>query len=565
MKYVYACSHVEGTTGFASCVPDPAPDLAAGLRLLVRRPNDSFLYDYLFTQALQAGVARCGKIIKLCGLGREPQVISLLCGLAAINPDFRNLPACLFSQNQEETPNLATGIEPASSDRQGNIREVFLRNIHQHEPLDAAANAVDKKALAGVLADLVQKRAKSLAILSAADKAGCHETVNTDLKRLYQQALQALAGQELLCGGEMRHEASLSPIALLRDWRLSAEVAFGRNRHHLTGTATAYGRGLSLAQARVSLIMEIIERASAHARVEPWGQAGKIGSRELVVASYEQLCAQGQRALDPCVFHASPQARRHCLHWLEGFAPDRFKLLVPVQAVYLFCNLDEPRIASGTDSTGLGAGATPAQARLAALLEIIERDAQANTPFRPDQCFELAARDPVIRGLLEDYRWRGIRVQFQDITTETGIPAYRCFVHGHAKGEYAQATGAALSGAKAVISALTETPWPYAWAHPAPAPSGPGLAGLPVRVLEDLPDFSTGSPESDLALLEMVIKSLGLTPVYVDISRSELKFPVYRAFIPGLDTDPFFENGMSERLLARGFIREMDGQDAKTC
>lgn len=74
---------------------------------------------------------------------------------------------------------------------------------------------------------------------------------------------------DLIVGPEMRHEASLSPIALLRAWRVDVGVSSGRQQYSLRGEATAYGRGLSLAQARASYAMEIVERP---APMSAWGK-----------------------------------------------------------------------------------------------------------------------------------------------------------------------------------------------------------------------------------------------------------------------------------------------------
>lgn len=65
----------------------------------------------------------------------------------------------------------------------------------------------------------------------------------------FLRALDALMEADLIVGPEMRHEASLSPIALLRAWRVDVGVSSGRQQYSLRGEATAYGRGLSLAQA----------------------------------------------------------------------------------------------------------------------------------------------------------------------------------------------------------------------------------------------------------------------------------------------------------------------------
>ena len=69
------------------------------------------------------------------------------------------------------------------------------------------------------------------------------------------RALDALMENDILDGPEMRHEASLSPIALLRGWRVDLRVENGAIRHTLRGSGTAYGRGLSVTAARTSCAM----------------------------------------------------------------------------------------------------------------------------------------------------------------------------------------------------------------------------------------------------------------------------------------------------------------------
>ena len=178
----------------------------------------------------------------------------------------------------------------------------------------------------------------------------------------------------------------------------------------------------------------------------------------------------------------------------------------------------------------------------------MERDAEATTPFRREGCFVLKSRDERLQALLDDYAARGIQIQFQDITTELGVPAYRCFVMSR-RGEVAQATGANLCGSRAALAALTEVPWPYPYGEP----TGPALGGLPVRWLEDLPDYSLPSAEASCTLLERTLCAQGRTPLYVDISRKDLDMPVVRALVPGLELTADFDrfSRPSLRLLAR--------------
>ena len=279
-------------------------------------------------------------------------------------------------------------------------------------------------------------------------------------QEIYEQAVNALLENDVLAGQEMRHQASLSPIALLRSWKVDLAVDCGRMRHSLRGEATAYGRGLSLAAARASYAMEIVERASSYVSVARTGEhTFEVTNRRrpmpLVHASCAKLRSQGKDFLPLSSLPLETPFEDYVpLYWLEARDPEGKAVLVPAQAV--FCSAiwtSSPVLASG--STGLASGNTEAEARLAALTEIVERDAEATTPFSREGCFVLKSRDERLQALLDDYAARGIQIQFQDITTELGVPVYRCFVMSR-RGEVAQATGANLCGSRAALAALTE-------------------------------------------------------------------------------------------------------------
>lgn len=78
-------------------------------------------------------------------------------------------------------------------------------------------------------------------------------------------ALDRLAQAGIVTGPEMRHESSLSPIALLRQWVMKTTVHNERHHFRFEGEQTAYGRGLDLESARAACVMEIVERCSAYA------------------------------------------------------------------------------------------------------------------------------------------------------------------------------------------------------------------------------------------------------------------------------------------------------------
>jgi ribosomal protein S12 methylthiotransferase accessory factor YcaO len=184
---------------------------------------------------------------------------------------------------------------------------------------------------------------------------------------------------------------------------------------------------------------------------------------------------------------------------------------------------------------------------LSALLEVVERDCEATMPFHVSRCFRVPPDDSEIGGLLADYEARGIQVQFLDLTHELGIPCTKCMVMGP-RGGVVKGTGAHLDGRRAMLSALTETPYPY----PAGPPSGPALEGLATRRLEDLPSYGCGDPSKDLTLLEHLLEANGYRPIYVDLTREDVGIPVFKAIVPGMEFSADFDSTsrVSPRLFA---------------
>jgi len=78
-----------------------------------------------------------------------------------------------------------------------------------------------------------------------------------------------------------------------------------------------------------------------------------------------------------------------------------------------------------------------------------------------------------------------------------------------------------------------------------------------VRVLEDLPDHSTGSAEGDLMVLEQVLVENGYPPSYMDLTRADLGIPAVRALVPGLEWVADFDrfSRLSPRLYAN-YLRQ---------
>ncbi len=545
IHYAYTHTVTESTTGYFACVPEPELSIEESFEQLAEAPLDDFLHRHVLRALVELSLDAAEKLQQS---ERTPQaqaiVEILLLECAILNPALAPLSTkiALPVQYQELTPlPYLTWHEQEDKEAHTAWAKLFAENITQHQKLPHPDEIEDEGLTSLYTAQTLSNLARHT--VQAAPIAEVHAqfaaTAGSAWSRppaqdTAQRALGLLVESAVLDGVEMRHEASLSPIALLRPWAVHMQVESGRNNFSLKGQATTYGRGLSVAQARASYSMEMIERASSYVSVRGDKVQDRSGSIPLFRARYSELVAQGHAALNPNTLPLEAPYDDAPLYWLEAReatldGSDKTQF-VPAQCVFLFSNLDEVTLMMNPGSTGLASGNSLAEAKVAALTEILERDAEATMPYDRARCFKLRSRDERLASLLDDYEARGIHIHFMDLTTEFGVPCYQAFVLNK-KGEVIRATGAGLSGQKAALSALTEVPYPY----PNGPASGPAIKGLEEKFLEDLPDYSLESPTRNVALLEHILLQRGYTPLYVDITTEELEMPVVRAIIPGLE------------------------------
>ncbi len=547
--YAYTHTSTEATTGYFACIPTPEMPLEDAFLALALSPLDDFLHRHTLRSLLHMPLDALHTLYAT----QRPEnaqsiVVALLLECALLNPDLaplqETLPESAYTQSLDSTPLPYIHWPQLARNKEHRAwSALFAANIEQHSKLPHPEELEDED-----LTPLYTKEELStqeritctMEELHAIHKA--HDTTKdtpTSAHDVATRALQTLIEYAIIDGVEMRHEASLSPIALLRPWRLRMEVDCERHKFSVDGQATTYGRGLSLAATRASYSMEMIERASSYVSVKTCEGnifvQGLQQEKALLHASYEQCCEQNIRALDPNTLPLEiPYNPGDALYWIEAQeAHSAETVLVPFQCVFLFSNLDEKTLFLSAGSTGLAAGSTLAEAKLAALTEVIERDAEAVMPYDRTRCFTLYSRDQIIQSLLDDYAARGVHIHFLDLTTEFGIPCYQAFVMSRT-GEIVRATGAHLSGTRAAIAALTEVPWPY----PHSPATGPAIRGLPHKCLEDLPNYTLNSPESNVALLEDMLQKHARTPLYVTMTQKDFALPVVRAIIPGLELSP---------------------------
>ncbi len=542
MRYELKLTKTDSGAGFFCCTPESLP-LKQSVQYLKEHPFDDFMHRHVLSCICALDKDKIEKLIVETGL-KDKLFRAILYEACLNDENFYNM-LLLFEGSEieslaESTPliNIRSSL---MNDRNEHFKwiKLFKKNMLDHEPVKHVQN-IKLPCLFNESMELeVKDRVHIRDLHKAFNPARCKSAPEFSNQKTAEHARQKLEKINIFADVEMRHIASLSPIALLRKWRLDFNVINKRNRFSFSGIQTSYGKGLSLDQARASCLMEIVERYSSFTGFKDEKTTGYIKPHDLIYSTYSSLKKQKIYTLNPNELRLETDYRNEPLYWIKadrqtgsGLKP----VMIPAQSVFLFCNLDEISLFSGLDSTGLASGNSMAGAKLAALLEAIERDAEAVSPFDLNKCFRLKTDDPEIGPLLADYISRGIYIQFQDITPLHGVCCYKCFVVDQ-NGNIIKGTSANLSSRKAIISALTETPYPY----PQGPPSMPCPENLPYVDIDNLPDYSTHSPESDLELLESVLTLNKYFPVYVDLTREDLNLPVVKALVPGLEITTDFD------------------------
>jgi ribosomal protein S12 methylthiotransferase accessory factor YcaO len=529
----------ESATGYFGVFLDDAMDEAAALALARQRPNDEFLRRHLLRQInAMSPETLASRVTAADPDDRFLQALFLEACL--LDPDFADLrkrfaPKIRKRLAQESPLIFIRSHLLADQKRHARWMAIFRQNILEHRPLPAPGTTGLPGPFPAPQDATVPGAVTSVTTLAAARPQGTDPDAlpaAAPPEEISEKALARLSRAGVVVGKEMRHEASLSPIALLRNWQLDGSVTCGRHRYRLSGEQIAYGRGLDLESARVACVMEVVERVSAYADIVGDAVVGYKKDYPLIHGRASALRANGIPVLNPNRLCLEVPYRDDPIYWIEGEAVTAngpATVWVPAQCVFLFLNLDEVKLFSALGSTGLGAGSSTAQAKAKALLEVIERDSEAVTPFTPAMRFDIETADERVAALLSSYARSDVHIQFLDITSPMGVPCCKCFVTG-GDGTMAFGVAAHLDARKALISAMTETPYPYPYGPPS-QPVSP--AAVRVR-LEDLPDCSAGA-EKDQALLESVLLANGYEPIYVDLTRADLDLPVVRAIVPGME------------------------------
>ncbi len=560
MHYELTLRTTAAGIGFFSTKPVRQMDLPEAARYLVAHPYDDFIRKFLLEGVEVLEAEELGGIIGE-NLHAPRPFLAMLYEACILYPRYRALSGRFQGVEPEdlapETSHVAIRSE-LLPDHFTHVAwiEAFEANRSLHEPLPTQADVDEEPPVSPeAMAKLAERTWTRIGdVLERADARAQPAAPRPPAAETYARAIERLESVGVFAEPELRHQSSLSPVALMRRWKLDRTVKNARLDYRLTGLQTSWGKGLTLDAARASYAMEMVERVSSFTSISSEGLVGYTRPYPLVQATFDDLVRQGRHALDPNAVRLDVPYEDQPLWWMQAQDWQGEDILVPAQFVFLFCNLDEPGFFGGLGSTGLASGNTLVEARFSALLECVERDAEGVALYRPEDCFLLAADDPQIKALLDGYAAKGVHPVFQDVTTEFGIPCLRAFVVGE-DGTVAKGTAAHLDGRKALVSALTEVAYPY----PESPASKPAPEGLPTRRYEDLPNFATGDYGRNLARLEDILAANGYEPIYLDLTRQDVGLPVAKAMVPGLELTADLErfSRVSPRLWAR-YLRAVE-------
>lgn len=334
------------------------------------------------------------------------------------------------------------------------------------------------------------------------------------------------------------------------------------------GAVSVYnGKGATPVEARVSAIMEGIERYSAEV---PPGE-------DLFIDRYP--CAgEGLSALDPSLLilprNADPLMP---IPWVEGYdiaADDR--VLVPASAVFHPLPERYPRLFR-TSTNGLASGNTLEEAVFHALMEVIERDAWSLAEVSRRTGPRVTAIDePLPRDLLSRFSAAEVEVFVKDITSDLGIPTFAAVSDDLQLRDPSLLTigmGTHTSAGIALLRALTEVAQSRLTQIHGAREDTP-TADVRKRMGYDrvrrmnkywfdadgeepfsrIPSYDTDDFLSDIRLTIGRLKAAGFGRVIaVDLTRPEIGVPVVRVIVPGLEAYAMDQERMGARChAARG-------------
>lgn len=341
-------------------------------------------------------------------------------------------------------------------------------------------------------------------------------------------------------------------------------------RPNSRSVAVSLGKGLSLAAAQASGVMEAVESWHAERIERPLRLCGHADLKPDHVVDVARLPRVTDGRFDP----------HQAILWVQGRELNtNASCWVPYEMVdtdYTTSAATGQRAFPRT-TNGLASGNDAVEASCHAICELIERDATTLWHHRGvmPRLNPETADDPRCRQAMDQITAAGLELGIWDTTSDIGIASFRCVIReaGEANGHIGIGDGCHPDRAIALLRALTEAAqtrltyisgarddldpqefsdaartWRNSYIRELIA--GAAATGR----FEDCPTHVTGSFTEDLDLLLSRLTAAGMDQVVtVDLSRPEIDIAVIRAVIPGLEAphdDPDFVAGPRARAVS---------------
>jgi ribosomal protein S12 methylthiotransferase accessory factor len=337
---------------------------------------------------------------------------------------------------------------------------------------------------------------------------------------------------------------------------------------------THLGKGVDAVSARVSAIMEAIERVSAETFA---------GNTHCV--SFDSLCGGTVFPADPTDFDLpadTAYAPARSFTWVEGFdIAGKQPVLLPKDLV---CSPASEGILHHVDTNGLASGNTRLEAVVHAICEVIERDAISQHEFRilfgdPGDRRPLSANidldsiEGPARYWIERVREHGFELLVQDITSDIQVATFRAILvdldfptlHGPVPARF-PGFGTHPNAQLAVVRAVTEAvqarlaaiqgardsynEFPTYTRRATQAERARELSTADRRSFTDTLSRANLDLRDDLFFLLGALRQAGFERVIAaDLTRPDLGLPVVRVRVPGLSCFVVNRQRVSERVL----------------
>ncbi len=336
-----------------------------------------------------------------------------------------------------------------------------------------------------------------------------------------------------------------------------------------TGSISIYnGKGLTPTQARISAIMEGMERYSA-----------EVHGDVLVREGMEDMLG-GRNAVDPrdliLPIYTRMRLKEMPIAWIEGkdIANHR-TIMVPASAVFHPYSSTADLSLFRSNTNGLASGNSLREATLHGLCEVIERDAWSLSEVKRKVISDISIDEEKgpLKDTLDRFTSKGVEVHLKDLTSDIGMPVIAAAaddVQLQDAGLLTLGIGAHPSPKVAALKALTEVAQSrltqiHGAREDAVMADGNRKLGyervkrmnqlwfgkaVSNKSIEEMESIDKGDVETNISETIGRIKEVGLRSVItVDLTRKELGIPVVRVVVPGLEVFSIDSDRVGRRLV----------------